>query len=175
MNKSLNLVESGISLVELLYGTPTMYSNGIGEGTINRRPGQIIQLPLIDSKITAVALTTDVPNALAFAADLRSSIDETSSVPGVATGRIATMPRGNLSGIAIELLFMSLLKQTHKKRNLYGKLIIDVSKALLVLNGMSPDIGISIAWQSPIPHDDLPAIQAAVLLKQIGIADTTIQ
>jgi len=175
MNKSLNLVESGISLVELLYGTPTMYSNGIGEGTINRRPGQIIQLPLIDSKITAVALTTDVPNALAFAADLRSSIDETSSVPGVATGRIATMPRGNLSGIAIELLFMSLLKQTHKKRNLYGALIIDVSKALLVLNGMSGDIKISLSWQNPLPHQDLASAQYALAMKQLGVSATTLQ
>lgn len=175
MNKSLNLDQSCIMLDEILYGQPILYANGMGEGSLNRKPGSIIKLPLPESKITAVAIPSDIPNALKFAADLRSSIDETSSVPGVATGRISTMPRGNLSGIAIELLFMSLLKSTHKKRNLYGKLIIDVSKALLVLNGMSPDIGISIAWQSPIPHDDLPAIQAAVLLKQVGISDTTIQ
>jgi len=175
MNKSLNLVQSGINLVELLYGTPTMYGNGMGDGTIDRSPGRIIQLPLIESKITAVAITSDVPNALAFANDLRSSIDETSSVPGVATGRIKDMPRGNLSGIAIELLFMSLLKQTQKKQCLYGKLIIDVSKALLVLNGMSGDIGITLAWQNPLPHDDLASAQYATLLKNLGISDTTIQ
>ena len=175
MNKSLNLVVSGINLVELLYGTPTMYGNGIGDGVIDRSPGRIIQLPLIESKITAVSITSDVPNALAFANDLRSSIDEASSVPGVATGRIKDMPRGNLSGIAIELLFMSLLKATQKKQCLYGKLIIDVSKALLVLNGFNGDIDITLAWQSPLPHDDLASAQYAVLLKQLGISDTTIQ
>lgn len=85
------------------------------------------------------------------------------------------MPRGNLSGIAIELLFMRLLKQTEKKRALYGKLLIDVSKALLVLNGFSSDIGITIAFSSPIPHDDLPAIQAAIAKLEIGVSKTELQ
>lgn len=40
---------------------------------------------------------------------------------------------------------------------------------------MSKDIKITIAWQNPLPHDDLQSLQAAILKKQIGISDTTIQ
>ncbi len=147
----------------------------MGDGSIERRSGRIIQLPLVESKITAVAIPSDIPNALAFAADLRSSIDEASGVPGVATGRIKDMPRGNLSGIAIELLFMRLLKQNDKKKCTYGALIIDVSKALLVLNGFSGDIKITLEWANPLPHEDLPTAQYAVLLKNLGISNATIQ
>jgi hypothetical protein len=139
------------------------------------RPGALSSFPLPESKITAVAIPSDIPNALAFASDLRSSVDEVSGVPGVATGRIKDMPRGNLSGIAIELLFMRLLKLTQKKQCLYGKLLIDVSKALLVLNGFNKDIKITLAWQSPIPKDDLPSIQASIAKLEIGISKATVQ
>src|SRR5260221_11231507 len=120
INKSLNLDQSCIMLDEILYGQPILYANGMGEGSLDRKPGSIIKLPLIDSKITAVAFTSDVPNALAFAADLRSSIDETSSVPGVATGRIATMQRGMLAQVAIKLGVLVVFFNSDYKRCLYG-------------------------------------------------------
>lgn len=175
MNNALNLALSDINRIEKLYGHPVLWATGTGEQVIDIRPGKIIGLPTIESKLGAVAMVSDVGNALAFSADLRSDMDELTRVPGVATGRIKDMPRGNLSGIAIELLFMSLLMKTEEKRCTFGELIIDVSKALLILHKMSEDIEITLAWQSPLPHDDLASLQAAVLKKQIGVSDTTIQ
>lgn len=174
LNIALNLVQSNINRIEKLYGHPVLYAAGTGEQVIDIKPGRIIGLPTTESKIQAVAIVSDTANAMAFASNLRSDIDEQSGVPGVATGRITDMPRGNLSGIAIELLFMPLLKKSEKKQCLYGELIIDVSKALLVLNGFSADIEITIAWQSPIPHDDLPSVQAAIAKQQLSISDTTL-
>src|SRR5205085_1757237 len=120
MNKSLNLEQSCIMLDEILYGHPILYATGTGENVIDIRPGKIIGLPLSESKIVAVPIQSDVANALAFSDNLRSDMDEQSHVPGVATGRIKDMPRGNLSGIAIELLFMPIIKKTDKKRCTYG-------------------------------------------------------
>jgi hypothetical protein len=174
-NEALNLVQSCINRILKLYGQPILYATGTGEQVIDIRPGKIIGLPLPESKIVAVTLASDVANALSFATALRSDIDEQSAIPGVATGRISELPRGNMSGIALELLFMPTIKKTDKKKCLYGELIIDVSKALLILNGMSPDIDITLAWQSPLPADDLQALQAAVLKKQLSISDSTIQ
>lgn len=178
MNKSLNLTLSCIISDEIIYGLPILYANGIGDTVVERKAGRIASLPTPESKITAVAIPSDIPNMLSVANDLRSSIDETSHVPGVATGRMSTVPHGNLPGVTIELLFMSLLKQTDKKRCLYGALIIDVSKALLVLAGLAntvDDIDIELSWQSPLPHDDLPAVQAAIAKKEVSISDTTLQ
>jgi hypothetical protein len=45
MNKSLNLDMSCIALDQIIYGNPILYANGIGEGTIDRKAGRIIQLP----------------------------------------------------------------------------------------------------------------------------------
>lgn len=178
MNKSLNLLQSNINRIEKLYGAPLLYATGVGESVIDLKLGRIHGLPLTESKIASVALPSDVGNALIFAGNLRSDIDEQSGVPGVATGRLTDMPRGTVSGIALELLFMPLLKKTEKKRCLYGNLIIDVSRAILiVMNIIKPgdDIEINLPWQYPLPQDDLPSVQAAVAKIPLGISSTTLQ
>ncbi len=171
LNNALNLVQSNINVTGKIQRI--LYATGAGEGTLDIAPGKIIQLPLTESKIVSVPLASDTANMLAFAANLRSDIDEQSAVPGVATGRIDILPRG-ITGIAIELLYGPLLKKTDKKRCTYGELIIDVSKALLVLNNMSDDIDISLSWESPLPVDDLNTVQACVMLKEIGVSNASI-
>jgi hypothetical protein len=176
MNESLNLTQSCINLVQVLYGQPVLYANGVGSQVIDLHPGHIIGLETPDGKISAVTIPSDTANALAFADSIRSDIDEQSAVPGVAMGRISAMPRGALSGVAIELFFQPLLQKTETKRCLYGELIIDVSKAVMTLAKMDGEnIDITIAWQNPLPKDDLQSIQASILLKEIGVSNTTIQ
>jgi hypothetical protein len=174
MNNAINFVQSNINKIIKIYGHPMIYASGLGDSDLHTEPGRVTLLP-VDGKMGAVQVTSDLPNALAFAANLRSDMDERSHVPAVATGRLEGLPRGQISGVALELLFMPLIKKTEAKQCLYGKLIIDVSKALLVLNGFTEDIDITLNWQSPLPADDLQSAQYAVLLKQLGISDTTIQ
>lgn len=174
VNSALNLVQSNISRILKLYGSPIIYSTGVGDAVIDIKPGKIIGLPLPESKIVAVTLQSDLVNALAFASMLRSDMDEQSSTPGVATGRLVDMPRGNISGIALELLFMPLIKKNDRKKAGYGALILDVCKALLILNNMSGDIEMQLAWQSAMPNDDLGAAQAAQARKSLGVSEQTI-
>jgi len=174
LNNALNLTNSCANRTLKIFGSPILWGTGAAESSIAIQPGRILVLA-DGAKVDAVKINADIPASIQFAADLRSDIDELSHVPGVATGRISTMPRGNLSGIAIELLFMPLLKKTETKRCTYGRPIIEISKALLVLNGMNPDIEITLAWQNPLPHDDLPDAQKAVTLLGIGISKTTLQ
>src|SRR5579875_1721110 len=64
MNEALNLTQSCINLVLVLYGQPILYAPGAGEGTLELHPGKIIQLPLPDNKIEAVSIASDVEHAL---------------------------------------------------------------------------------------------------------------
>lgn len=176
MNESLNLTQSCINLVQVLYGQPVLYANGVGSQVIDMHPGHIIGLETPDGKITAVNIPSDTQYALAFADSIRSDIDEQSAVPGVAMGRISAMPRGALSGVAIELFFQPLVQKTETKRCLYGELLIDASQAVMTLAGMDgANVNIAIAWQNPLPKDDLQSIQSSILLKEVGVSNTTIQ
>jgi hypothetical protein len=137
LNNALNLVQSGINVERKI--RRLLFAPGTGEGTIPISPGVIMQLPLPEQKIEAVQVASATADDLTFAANLRSDMDELSAVPGVATGRIDILPRG-ITGIAIELLYGPLLKKTDKKRCTYGAMIIEVSKALLVLNNMQASV-----------------------------------
>lgn len=171
LNNALNLVQSGINIERKI--RRILFAPGTGEGTMHVEPGKIVQLPLPEQKIEAVQASSEIASDLQFAANLRSDMDEMSGIPGVATGRVDILPRG-ITGVAIEMLYGPALKKTDKKRCLYGEMIIEVSKALLVLNNMSEDIDISISWESPIPVDDLQTVQAYVLLKSIGVSNSSI-
>ena len=175
LNDALNLVLTDINSTNRWYGRPIVYATGTGEQLIDIKPGRIIGLPTAESKIVSVAFASDMGSSLAFSNDLRSDIDELTGVPGVATGRISALPRGSMSGIAIELLFMPLLKKMQKKRCLYGDLILQVTNAFLVLSKISAAYDISIAWQNPLPVDDLATVQAAIAKKPIGISNSTLQ
>ena len=142
LNDSLNLVQSGINVERKI--KRMLYAPGTGEGTLHMQSGSIMQLPLPEQKIEAVQVASSTADDLTFAANIRSDMDEQSSVPGVATGRIDILPRG-ITGIAVELLYGPLLKKTDKKRCTYGELIIEVSKALLVLNNMKSSVSESAA------------------------------
>lgn len=174
VNEALNLQGSSANRLAKLLGNPLLYSNGMGESEIDRRPGQIIHLPAIESKITAVALQNAIAEILALIGDMRSSIDARSGVPSVAIGRVKDLPKGNISGVLVEMLYLPLLKKMDKKRCTYGELIISTSKALLALNNMSGDIGVSLLWQNPLPSDDLGTVQSAIAKKEFGISDQTL-
>ena len=174
MNNALNLSLSCSNLVQILYGQPIIAASGVSESSIDIKPGKIIGLPTDTSKIWAVTITSDLANSIAFAGDLRSDMDEQSSVPAVVMGRMSVLPRGQLSGVTMELMFMPLTMKNEKKKCLYGKLIIDVSMALLVLGKFSPDIKVSLKWQTFLPNDDLAAVQAAQGKQALGVSNGTL-
>jgi len=171
INNSLNFINSNINVTEKIQRI--LYAPG-AEYEINVTPGRIVSLPSPDSDIKAVNMQSNTANSREFAGDLRGEVEELTGVPMIASGRTAYMPSGNLSGIAIKLLFMSLLKKMNKMRCLYGELIIDVSIALLVLADFSPDIEITLGWQDPLPVDILADVQAAQLKNQLGVSKATL-
>jgi hypothetical protein len=173
INNAINFINSNINVTEKIQRI--LYAPGMGEGSINITPGKIVQLPLPENEIKAVNMQSNTANSREFAGDLRGEVEELTGVPMIASGRTAYMPSGPQSGIAIKLLFMSLLKKMNKMRCLYGELIIDVSKALLILAGFKgEDIDITLGWQNPLPVDEYQDLQAAQLKIAIGVSKTTV-
>lgn len=169
IGKAISFVVSNLNLTNKHYGQPILYAPGMGQGTIDIVPGKILQLPLVENDIKAVQYTSDMESGRALANDLRGETEMQTSVPMIASGRSEYMPKGDMSGIAIEMLFMSLLKKMGKQRCLYGALIIEVSRALLVLAGFSEEIKVSIKWQRPLPVNKTEEVNNALTLQQLGI------
>ena len=178
-NKVLNFVQSNVSRVLKFHAHPKTVVTGTTATQVQIGIDELIFLPTDNSKITNVEMQSDLHSSLNFAAVLRDDMDEQSRVPAVALGRVEAVPKGNVSGVALQLLFQPLIEKTTQKQRLYGCLIREISRAALVL---SETIGldeyenypIGLHFQNLLPVDDLSAAQTAQILKTLGVSDSTI-
>jgi hypothetical protein len=175
LNKALHLVESNINTQVYSGSFPYIFSTGDTTGA-TPSPGAITDLGSPDAKVWTVAATGDVANNRAFAADIRANMDEATATPGVALGRMTELPRGQVSGIFIRLLYGSRLARTEHERRLYGQGIRAICKRILILCGQqaAAEQDVQLTWQDPLPQDDLAMAQMALALQQLGLSDHTV-
>lgn len=178
-NKSLNFVQSNLARIIKYHGHPIMFATGISSQQMQVSVDDILCMPDPSSKLEKLAAMDNFTGLLSFMAALRDNMDEQSRVPAVALGRIEALPRGTISGVALELLFAPLIEKTIQKRRLYGKLIREVSRAALCHCGFISieeweDFDIELHWQNLLPVDNLTAAQTGLALLQLGVAQETI-
>jgi hypothetical protein len=178
LNKQLRLVESNINKVGFLQGHPILYSDGPSTQGIRPTPGQIIDLEVQGAKIEAVNASGNLQQLMDFADAVRGDMDEESGMPGVALGRMKDLPRGQISGITMRLLYATPLARNEHKRRLYGQGIRQVCQTILAVCGMPLDavkaLGIKLNWQDPLPNDDFAEAQAWQLkTSTLGYSQTT--
>lgn len=179
LNKVLNFVQSNTSRIVKYHGHPITYAVGLSSTQIQIGVDDLICLPSPDSKLEKLEAMTDFPGLLNFASNIRADMDEQSRVPAVALGRTEALPKGNISGVALQLLFQPLIEKTLMKRRLVGKCIRDITRAALVIAGLIDladyeDYQIDLHWPPILPSDDLQAAQEAVLLQGLGVSQATI-
>lgn len=178
-NKVLNFIQSNTSRVIKFHGHPKTYATGLSATQINIGVDDLLCLPSPDSKIQNLEMHGNLQDHLNFAAIIRANIDEQSRVPAVALGREEMLPKGNISGVALQLLFQPLIEKTTQKQRLYGCMIRDISRAALVLIGKLTieeyeDYPIDLHWQSLLPSDDLQSAQTMLVYQQLGVSQYTI-
>lgn len=178
-NKALNFVQSNLARIIKYHGHPLMYATGVQSQQMQVSVDSILCMPDPSSKLEKLAAMDNFSGLLSFMAALRDNMDEQSRVPAVALGRIEALPRGTISGVALELLFAPLIEKTIQKRRLYGKLIREVSRAALCHCGFISiedweDFDIELHWQNLLPVDNLTAAQTGLALLQLGVAQETI-
>ena len=179
MNRVLNFIQSNTSRILKFHAHPKTYASGVGAAQINVGVDELICLPNPEAKLNNLEMHTDLGSSLNFASVLRSDMDEQSRVPAVALGRLSELPKGNISGVALQLLFQPLLEKTVQKQRLYGRLIREVSRVVLVIGKIInierfAGYGIELHWQNLLPVDDLAAAQTGLALKQLGVSQQTI-
>lgn len=178
-NKVLHFVESNTSRIIKYHGHPITYATGLNASQISIAVDKLICLPSPDSKLEKLGAMDNFNGLLAFAEVIRQNMDEQSRVPSVALGRLADLPKGNISGVALQLLFQPLVEKTVQKQRLYGRLIREVSRAALVIAGKIgledyEDYPVELHWANLLPVDDLAAAQTAMILQQLGVSNSTI-
>lgn len=180
LNKVLNFIQSNLSRIIKFHGHPKTVATGVRQSSdISVSIDDVVCLPSESSKIETLAAMENFSGLLAVLEHFMSNMDEQSRVPAVALGRLVDLPKGNISGVALALLFQPLIEKTVLKQRLYGQLICEVTRAALVLAGLIDvaeyeDYAINIHWPNLLPTDDLAAAQTSLIWQQLGVSTSTL-
>ena len=161
------------------HGHPKTYATGVRTSQIDIGVDEMIVFESPDARLNNLEMHGNLADQLNFANILRSDMDEQSRVPAVALGRQSALPTGNISGVALALMFQPITEKTTIKRRVYGKTIREITRAALVLVGLLSldeyeDYPIELHWQNLLPVDNLAAAQTALVLQQLGVSSATI-
>lgn len=179
-NKTLNFLLSNLARIVKFHGHPKTWIKGVGRNQVSMGVDEMVILDSPDASMGVITPMENFAGILSVIATIMSNIDQQSRVPAVALGRQETLPKlGNISGVALALMFQPLIEKTTQKRRLYGKMIREITRAALIMAGLIDvsdfeDYQIDLHWQPLLPADNLTAAQEAVILQSIGVSQSTI-
>lgn len=171
LNHALNLNVSNTARIIRFHAHPKTVAKGLAGATVDVAANGIIQLPGKDSDLFNLEMQSDLASSLSFIELLRSFYHQTSEIPEVAAGKVEDL--GQLSGLALQILYGPLLKKTGKKRPLYDELLCSVNRALLELGGQG-EHKVKTFYPSVLPSDAKGDREVAVMDEALGVSRNTI-
>ncbi len=168
-----NFIMSNLVKIIRYHGHPKTWGSGFNEDKLDVAVDKTILLPP-GGVLHNLEMTSDLDKLLNVYKELKLFIHELSRVPEVSTGKVESV--GQLSGIALEILYQPLLEKTETKRLTYGDMLIEINRRLLAIGGYGEENYTALRWQELLPKDVIQQANAALLMKQLGVSsDTLIQ
>jgi len=164
---------SNLNRMVRLFAHPRYVGMGLGTlGAVTMRPGEFLNFPSDEAKVQALAEYGDIAGALQFGDSLRQAFMMLAHTPEVATGKLENI--GQLSGLAIQILYGPLVARIELKRLTYGGLIDKVSAAVLAMGGYDPETPVALNWPEVVPTDPVAEGQSLIQDEQLGASKRTL-
>ena len=168
--RAFNFIMSNINRILRFHAHPKTWSKGTVTNSVDVSVDAILQLPM-GGELHNLEMLSDLSSSITFTERIKRALHEISRVPEVATGAIENL--GQISGIALQILYQPLIEKTNTKRVLYGDMITAICNAALQMAG-KPVKRTILNWTEPLPADKLGEAQTAVLYDQLGVSRDTI-
>lgn len=173
INDDINFILSNAARILRFHANPKTVGKGFDASKLNITSDGTIMLPTETASLQMLEMNSDLSSSLNFVTRLQSAMDELSHVPSISLGTYNDMPRGTVSGIALQILYQPLTEKTDGKRGTYGEMLVELCSRLLVIGGYLP-ADVVIHWPNVVPTNDLDEAQVALLWQQLGVSQTTI-
>jgi len=176
INDAVNMVLSNINRILRLHAHPHTYGTGITAqpvGGLDRAVGAMPMYPNPEAKINSVEMVSDLSSSFGQLEKLRDAYHELSSIPEIASGKLESV--GQLSGLALQILYGPLVALTNVKRMLWGQLLPKLCAALLLMGGkgeISP-ADVTVNWFTILPADKNQEATTAQSLQDAGVSKST--
>lgn len=152
---------------------PKTIATGIQADKITNRVDGLMVLEAPGADIRNLEMQSDLVSSLEYSRRQIEFIHELSRVPEIATGKVENV--GQLSGIALEILYQPLLEKTAAKRITYGEMITELNRRLLTIGGKGTNVYPKIVWQELLPKDVSVVANAALVKNQLGVSLESLQ
>lgn len=168
----INRVVSNINRIVRLYAHPRTWGKMIGDAlNMDANPGAVIRLEHPDAMLDNLEMKSDLASSIDLYRRLVQALHETTRIPEVATGKLDSA--GQLSSLALRILYAPLLQKTESKRRTYGHGIKEMYNRSLSLMGYD-GISVEIVWPDILPTDPEALRRTALIDSQLGVSRTTI-
>lgn len=120
-------------------------------------------------------MTSSLDHVIAAYRELKALAHEIGRVPQVSPERLEQA--GNLSGVALRILYAPLLDLTRQKQATYGEAAAELARRLLAVSGRrtyDPTLEVTVGWRDAIPADPLGEWEVAARKEAAGVSRYTI-
>lgn len=173
VNEAINFTLSNTRRIYRIHGHPQTWGKGFGQTEIRRDPSKVLVLESDKGELANLEMQGDPTAGLAVQKNLTEAFHEVARIPEVASGKVEDI--GQLSGLALQILYAPLIELTQTKRLTYGDLLFRLNRALLQMRQRTakPQI-VKPIWPSIIPSDRKTDVETAVLENTLGVSKDTL-
>lgn len=179
LNKEYNEKSTDVSDVLDYLGQPVVVVKGANANKI-KGTGRIWAGLPVNSSVDILNLNAPMEASVSYLQMLKKGMHEVSGVPEASLGEM--QPISNTSGVALHTQYLPLMERVWMKRITYGKGIKKITELALrymeiknmipkkVLDGMKTKYDTTLAWNDPLPKDQLNQLNIVAKKMELGLA-----
>lgn len=170
VNDAINFVMSNIQRIIRIHAHPKTVAAGLTAKQIEIGVDDVIVLGNTAATLKNLEMQSDLSSSIEMYRALKELYHAVARTPEIATGKIENV--GPLSGVALKILYQSLIEKNQTKQIFFGDLLTETNDRLREVGKQKPS-KVAIHWQDPLPHDVKDEAEAALVLEQVGVSKHT--
>lgn len=163
---------SNVGRILRFHAHPKTWGRGFQAGQLKVAVDETIVLPGENAQLANLEMKSDLASSLEYDRRLDEALHEISRTPAIATGKVEDI--GQLSGLALQVLYAPLIQKTKVKRLTYGDLLAEVNRRLLIIGGHEAARPVRTQWFELLPTDPKAERDVALADAQLGASKATL-
>jgi hypothetical protein len=172
LNKGLNFLLSNLNRIIRFHAHPKTWGKGFQAAELKIAVDETIVLPHKDAELHNLEMQGDLSSSIELYKQIREALHAISRTPEVAAGRVENL--GQLSGLALKVLYGPLVGKTETKRQTYGDMLVELNRRLLELGGHGDTLETTLHWPDMVPADELQQRNILLIDQQLGASQDTV-
>lgn len=178
LNASVSRVLSNLARIVRFHAHPKTWASGISTAELAAvvvDPDGVIGLPHPDAELHNLEMTSDLAGALSVFSKLKGLLHELARMPELDSEKLEGV--GQMSGLALKILYGPALELTNTKRGTYGDALEELNRRILAVSHAmeyDPTLEVAIGWKDALPTDEVQTLAAAEAKQRLGVSKHTL-